>query len=290
MPKTDQPSTTTQVAARARLAAVQREIFECNDLRVTFGLSEAARASQRGAIAKAYEQAVKARGETPSPEPLDREYTPITSGLTACGSHAGRDFKLIVGSALLELTMAGGGRPSLDIIVVKTGAARVYCVLVTEAGAERIKAVARKMTFEDAEWARASRPPKGAEADAVKHNLDALAELGLTNVLGLALPDTRELTSEQVEALQAYLSAAKPKPAALQQQGDPYELVKSAFGRLSEAPTNWPQAAVFASATDDPQDEDMRRRAPVLLGISAAIVRDCPAACPHSSCLDAHRG
>ena len=80
---------------------MQREILECNDLHMTFGLSEAARASQRGAIATAYEQAVKARDEVPSLERLDREYTPITSGLTACGGHAGRDFKLIVGSALL---------------------------------------------------------------------------------------------------------------------------------------------------------------------------------------------
>ena len=97
---------------------MKREICECSDLRVTFGLSKDARASQRGAIQTAYSQAVAARGEAPSPERLDREYTPITSGLTACGGYAGRDFKLIVGSALLGLTVAGEGRPSLDIIVV----------------------------------------------------------------------------------------------------------------------------------------------------------------------------
>ena len=174
---------------------MQREICECSNLRVTFGLSEAARASQRGAIATAYKQAVKARDEAPSCE----RYTPITSGLTACSGWAGRDFKLIVGSALV-VTMAKGGRPSLDIIVVKTrgGDGQGYCVLVTEAGAERIKAVACSMTFEAAERARASKPPTGAEAEAAKHALEALAELGLTNVLGLALPDTRKLTSEQV--------------------------------------------------------------------------------------------
>ena len=156
---------------------MQREIFGRDDLRVTFGLSEAARASQRGAIATAYEQAVAARGEVPSLERLDREYTPITSGLTACSGYAGRDFKLIVGSALLELTVAEGGRPSLDIIVVKTrgGEGNGYCVLVTEAGAECIMTVARSMTFEAAERARASKPPKGADADAAKHGLDALA-------------------------------------------------------------------------------------------------------------------
>ena len=115
-----------------------------------------------------------------------------------------------------------------------------------------------------------------AESGIVKNPMGLPEDEGSESLLA------KEFTPEQVEALQAYLSAAKP--AALQQQGDPYELVKSAFGRLSEAPTNWHQAAVFASATDDPQDEDMRRRAPVLLGISVAIVRDCPAACPHSSC------
>ena len=182
---------------------MQREIFGRDDLRVTFGLSEAARASQRGAIATAYEQAVAARGEVPSLERLDREYTPITSGLTACSGYAGRDFKLIVGSALLELTVVQVGRPILDIIVVKAHSAQGYCVLVTEAGAKRIVAVARSMTFEAAERARASKPPKGADADAAKHGLDALAELGLTNVLGLALPDTRELAPVQVEALLA---------------------------------------------------------------------------------------
>ena len=188
---------------------MQREIFGRDDLRVTFGLSEAARASQRGAIATAYEQAVAARGEVPSLERLDREYTPITSGLTACSGYAGRDFKLIVGSALLELTVVQVGRPILDIIVVKAHSAQGYCVLVTEAGAKRIVAVARSMTFEAAERARASKPPKGADADAAKHGLDALAELGLTNVLGLALPDTRELTSEQVEAVLAATCAIR---------------------------------------------------------------------------------
>jgi len=184
---------------------VRREICECDDLCVTFGLSDKERASQRGAIVTACEQAVKARGEAPSRGRLDREYTPIHSGLTACGGHAGRDFKLIVGTALRELTMAQGSRPSLDIIVVKTrgGEGRGYCVLVTEAGAERIKAVARKMTSGDAERARASRPPKGTEIDAAKHAADALAELGLTNVLGFALPDTRQLAAEQVETVLA---------------------------------------------------------------------------------------
>ena len=154
-------------------------------------------------MTKSYSQAIEARGEVPSLERLAGEYTPITSGLTACGGHAGRDFKLIVGSALLELTVAEGGRPSLDIIVVKAHSAQGYCVLVTEAGAERIVAVARSMTFEGMERAGASKPPKGADADAAKHGLDALAELGLTNVLGLALPDTRQLAPEQVEAVLA---------------------------------------------------------------------------------------
>ena len=179
---------------------MQREICECGNLRAAFRLSEADLTSQRGPIVKAYKQAVVARDEVPSPERLAREYTPITSGLTACSGHAGRDFKLVVGFALLQLTVAEGGRRTLDIIYVKThhGKGHGYCVLVTEAGAERIMAVARSMTFEAAERARASKPPKGAETDAAKHALDALAELGLTNVLGLALPDTRDLTPEQV--------------------------------------------------------------------------------------------
>jgi len=182
-----------------RFAAVKREICECSNLRAAFGLSEEGRASQHGAMVKAYEQAVKARGEVPSPERLAREYTPISSGLKACGGHAGRDFKLIVGTALLGLLVAEG-RSALDIIFVKTrgGDGQGYCVLVTEAGAKRIVAVARSMLFEKAERVRTSKPPKGAEADAAKHALDSLAELGLTNVLGLALPDTRNLTPEQV--------------------------------------------------------------------------------------------
>ena len=181
---------------------MQREICGCSDLRATFGLSEAARTNQHSAMTKAYGQAVKARGEVPympSPEWLDRAYMrPITSGLTACGGWAGKDFKLIVGTALLELTVAEGG---LDIIYVKTrgGDGQGYCVLVTEAGAERIVAVARSMKFEAAERWRASKPPKGAEADAAKHDLDALAELGLTNIFGQGLLDTRSLTPGQLD-------------------------------------------------------------------------------------------
>ena len=178
---------------------MQREILECGGLHTAFGLSRAARTSQRTPMETAYKLAVVARGEVPPIERLESDYTPIASRLTACGGHAGRDFKLIVGTALLTLLAAEGVRLTLDIIGVKTrhGDGDSYCVIVTEAGAERIMAVARSMTFEAAEQARASKP-KGAEADAAKHALDALAELGLTNVLGLALPDTRNLTPEQL--------------------------------------------------------------------------------------------
>ena len=47
---------------------MQDEICACDDLRAAFGLSDKARASQRGAIAKAYDQAVKGRDEAPSRE------------------------------------------------------------------------------------------------------------------------------------------------------------------------------------------------------------------------------
>ena len=70
-------------------------------------------------------------------------------------------------------------------------------MLRTDKGAERIVAKARSMTAGAAKRARATKPPKGQEVDLAKHALDGLNELGLTNILGVALPDTRNLTSEQ---------------------------------------------------------------------------------------------
>ena len=58
-------------------------------------------------------------------------------------------------------------------------------------------AKARAMTADDAERARATKAPTGKDADAAKLALDALNEMGLTNVLGVALPDTRNLSSER---------------------------------------------------------------------------------------------
>ena len=46
------------------------------------------------------------------------------------------------------------------------------------------------------------------DADAYKFALDALNEMGLTNVLGVALPDTRNLSSEQVQLVIGAGSAA----------------------------------------------------------------------------------
>ena len=66
----------------------------------------------------------------------------------------------------------------------------------TEKGAGRIVAKAASMTFDAAEQLRKDRPRKGGGAS-TKHALDALAELGLTHIVGVALPDTRNLTSEQ---------------------------------------------------------------------------------------------
>mgnify|MGYP004293240205 CR=1 FL=1 len=159
----------------------------------------------------AYRLAVVARGEVPSIERLESDYTPIASRLTACGGHAGRDFKLIVGTALLTLLAAEGGRLTLDIIGVKTrhGDGDSYCVIVTEAGAERIMAVARSMTFEAAERARASKLSTSSNENAIKVALDGLNELGLTNLIGLALPDTRNLTTEQMQAIRELYDAIR---------------------------------------------------------------------------------
>ena len=147
----------------------------------------------------AYNQTAKARGEEQLRE-VPEDLVPITSHWTARGKHAARDFKLVVGSALLKLVIAGGSRPSRDIITVKPRSKEFYCVLVTEAGAACILDEARSMTFGMLERARASKPRKGEEAKAVKHVLDEVNEMGLTNVLGIALPDTHSLTQEQTDA------------------------------------------------------------------------------------------
>ena len=59
-----------------------------------------------------------------------------------------------------------GGRSALDIIYVKTrhGKGDGYCVLVTKAGAERIVAVARSMTFEAKVQPSVSKSPVWARA------------------------------------------------------------------------------------------------------------------------------
>ena len=56
----------------------------------------------------------------------------IACGWTAYNKYAGRDFKLLVGAALLELLIAGQSLPSLDIIIVETnhGEGRGFCALV----------------------------------------------------------------------------------------------------------------------------------------------------------------
>jgi len=70
----------------------------------------------------------------------------------------------------------------------------------TDEGAKRIVATARSTTFDVAERARAPKPPTtDTELDAIKQTLDGLNELGLTNVHGVALPDTRALTPEQTK-------------------------------------------------------------------------------------------
>lgn len=126
-----------QAGVRARWYAVVRKVLTCGDLRATFKLSDADYAAQRSACKKAYSAAKEARrsagGEVPSEQPIhaEREYTAITCGWKACNGHAARDFKLIVGSALLKLIIAEG-KQSLDIIVVKTvgSMGNYYCLFV----------------------------------------------------------------------------------------------------------------------------------------------------------------
>jgi len=104
---------------------VQREIHASRDLCDTFRLAEEAYAAQLGAMLSAYKVAV--HGEAPpTPEWLNQNYTALQSGWTACNGWAARDFKLIVGCAMLAAE-------PLDIIVVKTrhgGPGHGYCVLV----------------------------------------------------------------------------------------------------------------------------------------------------------------
>ena len=108
---------------RARWEAVVREV-QRGDLRTTYALSSAAYGAQRIACEKAYRAEADARraagGEAPSDlyTDVEGEYTAITCGWTACGRHAARDFKLLVGCATIGLHVKG--LPSLDIIPVKT--------------------------------------------------------------------------------------------------------------------------------------------------------------------------
>ena len=53
------------------------------------------------------------------------------------------------------------------------------------------------MTFESAEQWRATKRRKGEEVSN-KTSLDRFNESGLTNFFGVAMPDTRDLTVEQV--------------------------------------------------------------------------------------------
>jgi len=69
----------------------------------------------------------------------------------------------------------------------------------TQKGAECIVAMAQSMTADAAERMRATKPPKGKGNANVQLVLDGLNELGLTNILGVALPDTRNITPKQAE-------------------------------------------------------------------------------------------
>ena len=189
-------------------AAVQHEMeVEPAELLKLFKLSDEACLRQRSKIIFAYSSAANGRSEAP---PLT-EYTPITSGWNVLGGMAAKDFKLIVGSAMLDLIIAENGLPSLDIVYVKTshGVGGGYCVLVTEIGAMCIVTKARSMTFEAAERARASKLSTSSNEKAVKVALDGLNELGLTNLIGLALPDTRNLTTEQMQAVRELYDAIR---------------------------------------------------------------------------------
>ena len=70
------------------------------------------------------------------------------------------------------------------------------------------------MTFDQAELARKDKPHSGKKTPRsgkdvvnVTHSLNALAEMGLTNVLGVALPDPRNLKPEQKQTVIAAYSA-----------------------------------------------------------------------------------
>ena len=83
-------------------------------------------------------------------------------------------------------------------------------------------------------------------------------------------------TPEQIAALRANggLAAADDGGGAKTSAGNiaDYMSLKVAFGRLTESPTNWHQAAVYALSSTAPEDELLRRRSPVSLAISVVIV------------------
>ena len=178
---------------QTRWGAVQKEIqVEPNEFLEKFGLSCKVQKQIKERIWDTHRTVATRFNETP----LLTAYTPIASGWTVCGGSAAKDFKLIVGCAVVEEISERNGLESIDIMVVKTN--HSYCVLVTETGAARIVNKARSMTFEAAERARATKPSSGDAIEA-KACLDKLAELGVTNHFSLALPDTRKLTERQTE-------------------------------------------------------------------------------------------
>ena len=82
-------------------------------------------------------------------------------------------------------------------------------------------------------------------------------------------------TPEQIAALRANGGlAADDDGGAKTSAGNiaDYMSLKVAFGRLTESPTNWHQAAVYALSSTAPEDELLRRRSPVSLAISVVIV------------------
>ena len=70
----------------------------------------------------------------------------------------------------------------------------------TEHGANQIVAMAKEMHADAAEEARKTKQSHGDEVYS-KHALDQINESGLTNILNLALPDTRNLTEAQVKTV-----------------------------------------------------------------------------------------
>lgn len=134
--KKQKDAAVVRAGVRARWDAMTREVRECGDLRTAFKLSDDVYAAQIIACRKAYTAVAKARGsvdgEVPSDCRVPDKYTPISCGWKAVSGHAARDFKLLVGTAMLELIIDEQGLPSLDIICVKThhGKGGGYVVLV----------------------------------------------------------------------------------------------------------------------------------------------------------------